>query len=194
LSRPQEGEAFATAKGQNAGYYSNAQNSYTAANADVSDFSDQLAQYKSSNPYVNGGAFQTATNQQLSNTADAAARSAGSRLQGQTERTGGNTAGAVAATEQMQDQNTRDLSSEEAAETQKRIGAGAQYNEGVLNATAKPEEMQASLTGQQLGAAGSALGTEAKAGETPGWEDEFGNAFATSLGKTFGSGGGGSQG
>lgn len=197
MSRGQEGETFATAKGQNAGYYSNAQNSYTNAQADVGDFSDQLASYKASNPYVNGGAFQTATNQQLANTADASARSAGSRLQSQAERTGQNTAGSVAATEQMQQQNTRDLSSEEAAETQKRIGAGAGYNENVLNATAKPEEMEAGLAGQQLGAAGGALGTQQKAGETPSWTDEFGNSLATNLGKAlvFGNknGGGGTQ-
>lgn len=185
MSRSQEGAVVGEAKNQNAGYYSNAQNSYTNAQADVGDFSDQLAQYKASNPYVNGGAFQTATNQQLANTADASARSAGATLQGQAERTGQNTAGSVAATEQMQEQNTRDLSSEEAAQTQKRIGAGAQYNEGVLSATAKPEEMEAQLSGQQAGVGEGTLNTQQKAGETPSWLDEFGNGVASGLGKAL---------
>lgn len=193
MSRSQETQAFNTGQAQNQGYYSNSQNSYSQAQTDVGDYENQLAAYKAGNPYVQGGQFQTATNQQLANTNDAAARSAGAALQGQALRTGQNTAGSIAATENMQQQNTRNLGAEEADATQQRIAGQAGYNQNVLNATAVPEQMEASLSGQQANAAGGALGTEQKAGETPSWMDELGAGLAGSVGqlgsaaiKTFG--------
>ena len=202
MSRGQEGAVVGTSKAQNSTYFNNAQNSYNNAQSDVGDFQKQLSDYKgqvanfsAKNPYVQGGEFQTATNQQTANTADAAARAAGQRLQGQALRTGNNSAGAIAATEEMERQGTRDLSADQARATQQRIQGEAGYNkealganQGVLEATAQPVQMEANLSGQQGNLAGGALSTEQKAGETPSWFDEFGNAFAQSYGNTSAAG------
>jgi len=196
MSRSQESSVVDTAKGQNAGYYNNAQNSYSQAQTDVGNYEKQLADYagdvskfSASNPYVKGGEFQTSTNQQLSNTADAGARSAGEALQGQALRTGQNTAGSIAATEAMEQQGTRDLASEEAKATQQRIGSEAGYNKEALDAnqslvsdTAVPAQLETTLSGQQGSLAGGALSTEEQAAKQPSWMDEFGNTLASGLG------------
>jgi hypothetical protein len=183
MSRGQEGQTFDTSKQQNQGYYDNAQNSYSNAQQDVGDFEKQLSAYASANPYKQGGEFQTNANRVTANTSDAAARSAGNALQSQALRTGQNSAGAIAATEAMQQQNTRDLSAEQAAEGNKRIGNEAEYNKGVLSASAEPAQMETSLAGQQGQLGEGTLGVQEKAAETPSWMDEFGNSFAQSLGK-----------
>lgn len=197
MSRGQENQTFDTASGQNQGYFNNAQNSYSNAQADIgdyqkqlSDYAGQVAKFNSSNPYVQGGEFQTAQNQQLANTADASARAAGEALQGQALRTGQNTAGAIAATENMQQTNERNLAGQEAAATQQRIGSEAGYNEqGVGNeenltkATAVPAQMETTLAGQQGELGNAALSEEEKAAQTPSWMEEFGNALAENVGK-----------
>lgn len=186
MSRSQQTETFDTAKGQNAGYYANSQNSYNQAQGDVGDYQDQLAKYSASNPYKQGGEYQTSTNQILANTSDAAARGAGNTLQSQALRTGQNSAGAVAATEAMQQQNTRNLSGEEAQANQERIGQEAGYNKSALTAAEVPAQLEAGLSGQQGNLGEGTLGVQQKAGDTPSWMDEFGGALAKSLG----SGGG----
>lgn len=184
MSRSDESNVVDTAKDQNAGYYSDAQNSYSNAQTDSADFSKDLASYASENPYGTGGADQTATNQQLTNTSDALARSTGQALQSQALRTGGNTSGAVAATEQMEEANDRTLSGDEASATQDRIGKQAGYNQDVLNATAVPVSQQTALAGQQGQLAGGALSTQAGAAKTPSWLDQFGSTVAVGLGKS----------
>jgi hypothetical protein len=197
MTRQDEKTATKTAATQNAGYYDNAQNSYTNAQTDAASFEKQLGTYgtqvgafSSANPYGQGGTFQTTTNQQLTDTADASARALGTTLQGQALRTGQNTAGGVAAAEQAQEQNERTLSGQEADATQKRIAAGAAYGKealdaqgNLLSATAVPVSQQTTLAGQQANAAEGALGNQVKAGETPSWTDEFGNSVATGLGQ-----------
>jgi hypothetical protein len=190
LSRAQESQAYNTAATEGGGYYNSAQNSYKAATGDISDYQDQLAKYKASNPYVQGGQFQTETNKVISNTNDAAARAAGESLQGQALRTGQNSAGAVAATEKMEQRGARDTSAQEAEAAQKQAGLNAQYNQGVLGATAKPAEMETTLAGQQARAGNVALETQQKAGEQPNWWDEFGEQSAASFGKSLGQGAG----
>ena len=186
MSRGAEAATGATAGKQNAGYYAGSQNSYSQAQNDVGDYQDQLAKYAASNPYVEGGQFQKTTNQVLANTSDAGARAAGDALQAQSLRTGQNSAGAVAATERMQQQGTRDLSAEEAKANQERIGAGAEFNKGVLGATAVPAQLETTLAGQQGQLAEGALGTAQKANAQPGFWDEFGQAFAKNAGGTLG--------
>jgi hypothetical protein len=182
MSRAQETAADTSAAAQNSGYYTNAQNSYANAQQDASNYESQLGSYAAANPYVAGGAYQTATNQQLTDTADASAKALGTTLQGQALRTGQNTSGGVAAAEQTSEANTRALGSEEAAATQSRLASGAQYGQNVLNATGTAEGQQAQLAGQQAGAGNSALGEEVNAAKTPSWTDEFGNALAGRLG------------
>lgn len=192
MSRGQEGAVVGTSKAQNSTYFNNAQNSYNNAQSDVGDFQKQLSDYKgqvanfsAKNPYVQGGEFDTASNRQIANTNDAAARSAGQALQGQALRTGQNSAGAVAATEAMEEQGARDTNAEQARATQQRVQGEAGYNkealgadQSVLSASAEPVQMETQLAGQQGNLAGGALATEAKAAETPSWMDEFGNGLA----------------
>lgn len=186
MSRDQQTATYKTAKGQNAGYYDNAQNSYTQAQQDVGNYEDQLSKYASSNPYVAGGQYQVEGNKAVANTADAAARAAGEALQGQALRTGNNSAGSIAATEKMQQENTRDLSAEEAKMNQDRIGKGADYGHSVLAASSLPAEMETTLSGQQGQLAAGALGTQENAAKQPSWMDEFGSAFGQSLGSGLG--------
>lgn len=152
-----------TSADQNASYFNESQNSYTQAQNAEGDYQDQLAKYASSNPYVQGGQFQTQTNKVLANTADAGAQAAGAQIQGQAERTGQNTAGGIAATEHMQQQNTRNLSGEEAEANQQRIGADAGYNKGVLGATEFPAQFASEMAKNMSGQANSSLDTMAKA-------------------------------
>lgn len=190
LGRGAEDTANSSAASQSTGYYNNSQNSYSNAQTDEGNFETQLGNYGSNvaqvagaNPYGQGGQAQTVTNQQLSNTSGAGAKAAGQTLQAQALRTGQNSNADVAATEQMQEQNTRDLGASEAAATQSRIGSQAGYNQqtlanqqGLLQDTAQPVSAETSLSGQQGNLNQSALGNQIKAGETPSFEDELGNA------------------
>lgn len=190
IGRGAEDTANSTAASQGSGYYNDAQNSYTQAQTDEGNFEKQLGQYGTdvatvagSNPYGQGGQAQTVTNQQLSNAAGAGAKAAGQTLQAQALRTGQNSNADIAATEQMQEQNTRDLGASEAAATQNRIGSEAGYNQqtlanqqGLLQATGQPVAAETALSGQQAGAANSALGQQVQAGATPSFEDMLGKA------------------
>jgi hypothetical protein len=190
VGRGAEDTANSTAAAQSTGYYDNSQNSYSQAQGAEGNFENQLGQYGTdvatfagSNPYGQGGQDQTATNQQLSNTAGAAAASAGQNLQSQALRTGQNSNADIAATEQMQEQNTRNLGAQEASATQSRIGSQAGYNaqalsaqQGALNEYGQPVSAETSLSGQQGNLNQAALGNQIKAGETPSFEDELGSA------------------
>jgi|GEM_PF-2468248 len=187
MSRGQEGTAFDTAKDQNAGYYKNAQTSYNNAQQDITNYQDQLSKFAASNPYKQGGEYQTQQNKSIANTADAAAQAAGQAVQSQAVRTGQNTGGAIAATEAMQEQNERSVADQEATANTQRIGNEAGYNKETLAASAVPAQLESSLYGTSSGAANSALGEEVKSGETPSFLDTLGSSFAQSLGSGVGS-------
>ena len=174
MSRGQENQAFNTASGQNSQFNQNAQQSYAKAQQGVGAYENQLAKFAADNPYVQGGEYQTAENQVLANTSDAAAQSAGQALQGAAVRTGGNPNAAIAATEAMQQANERNLSGQEAQAQQQRIGQEAQYNQSVLNASEVPAQLESGLSGQQANAGNAALGEQVKAGETPSFMEELG--------------------
>lgn len=198
MSRAQESGTGDTAKGRSGTYYNNAQNSYANAQSDVGDYEKQLgdygasiAKFRSSNPFVEGGEFQRDSNQQTANTADAMARSAGETLQGQALRTGQNSAGAIGATEKMEQQNTRDLSADQAKLNQARIGQEAGYNEkgvgmegDLTRATEFPVQAETQLSGQQGALSDANLRDAIEAYQAnPSFSDEFGGAFAKSLGE-----------
>lgn len=175
MSRAQEGQVVQTAGDQNKQFNSNAQTSYTNAQGDISGYQDQLAKFAAANPYGEGGAYQTDENKVLANTADASAQSAGQAIQGAAVRTGQNAGGAIAATENMQQQNERNLSGQEAEAEAGRIGAGAGYGSQVLGASAVPAQLETTLAGQQAGAGNQALGVDQSASQTPSFLDELGN-------------------
>jgi hypothetical protein len=197
MSRSQTTGAADTAKDRSGTFYTDSQNSYANAQADVGnyekslgDYAAKVAKFQSSNPYVKGGQFDTASNQQTANTADAMARSAGEALQGQSLRTGENSAGAIGATEKMQEQNTRDLSADQAKLNQQRIGGEAAYNEkgvgmqgDVTKATEFPVAAETALSGQQGNLSEEELKNAMQAYESaPSFGDQFGGAFAKGLG------------
>ncbi len=201
MSRGQENQVVNTSSDQNKQFNENAQQAYTGAETalsteqgDIGQYQDQLAKFAASNPYTAGGAYQTAQNKVLANTADAAAQRAGQTLQSQATRTGQNAGGAIAATEAMQQQNTRDLSADQSKANAERIGAGADYGSKVLSASSVPASLegalaaeQGKLTGTEADAGNAALGIDQKASEQPSFLDTLGSSFAQSFGSGIGS-------
>lgn len=190
MSKSQEATATGDAKNQNLQFNKNAQSSYTQAQSDIGDYEGQLAKYAGSNPYVAGGEYQTAQTQQAADTAAAGAQQANQAIQSAAVRSGENPTAAIAAGEQVAENNARTQTAEEAQQTQQRLGLMSGYNQNVLNATAVPEQMEATLAGQQAGAGNSALGQEVDAAKTPSYLDQLvsgsiaaGDAFAGAAAK-----------
>lgn len=194
MSRGQENQVVNESQQQNANAVNNAQKSYTAAQGDIGSYQTQLGEYAAANPYTQGGQFQTEQNKVLSNTADAAGEAAGQAMQSQAVRTGQNAGGAIAGTEATAQANERALAAQEATAEQQRIGSQAGYNQNVLQATAKPVQMETGLTGQQLNAQTAALSTQEKAAQQPSIGDQLlsgtlaaGQSFARGLGSKVGA-------
>jgi hypothetical protein len=187
MSRGQQSQIFQTTSGQQGQAFGNAENSLSLAQTDVGDYQSQLGKYAAANPYGEGGEFQSAQNQVLANTADASAQAAGAKLQGIAERTGQNPAGAISATEAMQQGNERSLASQEAAANAERLGAGAQYGKSVLQGYGEVPGMEEGIAKGYSGLYGTALGEEEQAAKTPSFGDELGDAFAQNLGKGLSS-------
>ncbi len=173
MTRGQESDVNTTAADQNSKFNQNAQQSYTDAQGDVSNYQQQLAQFAAANPYGQGGALQTAQNQVTANTADAASQAAGEALQSAAVRTGQNASGAIGATTAVDEANTRNLMQTQAGNDASRINAGAQYGKDVLSASSLPATLEAGLSSQQAGAGNTALETQQKAAETPSVGEEL---------------------
>jgi hypothetical protein len=188
MSRAQQGQVFKQTQGEQGTAFSDSENAYTKAQTDIGNYQSQLGKYAASNPYTQGGEFQTDTNRVLANTADSSATSAGARLQGIAARTGQNPGGATAATEEMQNQNERNLGGQEAEAERMRLGEKANYDKGVLTATAAPVSMEESIASGQAGMFGHALGAESDAAKTPSFMDTLGDSFANNLGKAMATG------
>lgn len=191
MTKSQSNQAFNTASGDNSKAASNAQSSYQAAQQDVGDYQSQLAKFASSNPFSAGGEYQTAQDQALASTAAAGSQAAQQAAQSAAVRNGSNPAAAIAAGTQAQIQNTQNQMGDVAQANQSRISQGAQYGQDVLQASAVPEQMEAALTGQQLGAQDSSLEDETNASKTPSFWQEFGQGVASSAGQAIGKGIGG---
>ncbi len=194
MSRAQQGQVFSTGQAENKNYNADANSSFSNAQGDITGYGDALSAFKAANPYVTGGAAETAENQSIADTAAAGSQAAGEALQSQAVRTGQNAGGAIAATENIAEQNDRNLMSEEAKATEQRLGAGTGYGEAVLSGTGTQEGMQASLADQEAKTAQGALGSEEQAAQTPSFLDELGqgliqtgvgfaSGFGTGLGK-----------
>lgn len=200
MSRGQQGQVFGTGtKEANTlnpmanTSFTNAQTDLNTTQSDINSYGDALNAFKAANPYVTGGEFQTAQDQQLADTAAGQAEAAGQTLQSQAVRTGQNAGGAIAATEKMQQENERNLAGQEAAATEARLGAKTGYGEAVLGGTANKEGMQAGLAKEQgaLGAEEGGLAADnlkiaEGAAQTPSFFDTLGSSFAGALGKTLG--------
>lgn len=189
MSRAQQGQLFNTATGQNKTLSQEGQTSFNTANQDINNFSQDVGAFKAANPYGQGGVAQTAENQALSDTAAGQASAAGQALQGQAVRTGQNAGGAIAATENMQEQNQRALGGQEAAATQQRLAADTGYNQTALQGAGQVENMQNQLGQEETSAAQGTLGTAEQAAQTPSFFDELGQGLITA-GSNFAGGAG----
>lgn len=173
MSRSQQSQTFDTAQQQNQQNETTAQNAEKTAQQDIGNYESQLSKFASSNPYVQGGEFQTATNKELADTANSTANAAKAQEQSLARRTGQNPQAAVAAGEAEQQNAQRTLANQQAEETQNRVGKEAGYNQQVLNASAQPFSMENSLGALAAGQANSELGTQEKAAETPSFMDQL---------------------
>lgn len=182
MSRAQQSDVISTAKGQNATDFSNAQSSYGGTENAINDYTKNLAQFTSGNPYTKGGEYDQTINTGLANASDAGANSLAGALQSQTARTGQNSAAALATAKSGAQQNTRDLSSSLANAQQQRIAGETGYNTTALGASSTPIGANQNLYSTASGAAGGALNTQAGASATPGFWDQVGNSFAKTLG------------
>lgn len=186
MSRAESTNTYNTASDQNTQNNTNSQNSYTQAQQDANDYQTSLSNYAAANPYVQGGQDQTVTNQQLSNTSDAAAQAAGQAMQSQAVRTGTNAAGSIAGTEASEQANERTLGGDEASATQQRIGSSAGYDQSVLGATATGEQQEAGLTGTEGQLAEGDLNAENTASaNNKSFMDTLGSSFASGLGNVL---------
>ena len=183
MSRSQQTNVYDTAKQEESQNEAATQKSQQQAQQDIGNFTSALSKYAASNPYVQGGEFQTSENKMLSNTADANADSARAMLQSQAQRTGQNPAAANAAAEEIARQSQRTLSGQEGQAEKERIGSEAGYNKNVLDESKTPEQMQEQLAALQQGAAASELSEEEQAAAgNKSFGDTFGGTFASGLG------------
>ena len=174
MSRAQQGQVLSTAQGENTTYNQNAQDAFTKAGQDINSYSAAVGKFQAANPYVQGGQAETAENQQTADTAAGMGESAGQAIQSAAVRTGQNPAGAIAATEKMQQQNERSLVGDQAKATESRLASDTGYQAAGLEGLSKVQGMQDTLAQQQAAAAQGALGTEEQAAQTPSFLDELG--------------------
>jgi hypothetical protein len=208
MSRAQEGQVVDTAKSQNQTLNANSTTAFGAVpgdiatqQGDVNNFQSQLGKFAAANPYVQGGEFQTAQNQQLADTAAGVSDATKQAVEGASVRTGANVGGAVAGAEEAAQQAQRTMGGQVAGANQERIGQEAGYNEKALGGYQVVPGMQGQVTGQQEqlanqqgDLAAGALSTDEKASEMPSWlEDEnaminkSAEGFAQGVGQGLGS-------
>jgi hypothetical protein len=186
MSRDQQGKVFGQSDYNSQNLESESQTGFKTAGQDINNFSNDVGAFKAQNPYVQGGTVQTAQNQQLSDVASGAGASAGQALQSSAVRGGQNAGQSIAATKNIQQENTRALMGDEAAATQGRAAAGTAYTGDVLKGEGEVENMQDQLAQQEGGLGEGYLGIAQKAGETPSFWDTVGSSFGAGLGSTFG--------
>jgi hypothetical protein len=186
MSRAQEQQVGLTASADSASDQNAAHGALQDENQDISNYQQQLSKLAASNPYAEGGEFDTATDQKLSGVADAGSGAISNQLQTQAARTGENAGSAVATSAEAARANERQLSSDEAGATQERIGDESAYNNQVQNDEAVPAELKAGEYSTATGGADSTLGTAAQASGQPGFWDTLGSNYAQGLGQSAG--------
>jgi hypothetical protein len=187
MSRAQQAQVGSTAAGENQTFNQDATNSFKTTQGDIGDYATAVGAFRAQNPYGQGGQAETAENQEIADTAAGGAQAAGSALQSAAVRTGQNTGGAIAATEDMQAQNERALAGQEATATQQRLAADTGYNTTALNATAAIPGMENQVANEEANASQGALNTQEQAAQTPSFLDELGQGLITA-GSNFAGG------
>jgi hypothetical protein len=179
MSRAQQSGVLATANANQATNETNAQNQFSATQGAIGNYGNQLAKFVSGNPYTQGGEYDQTINTGLANTSDAGSNSLKGALQAQAKLTGQNSAADAATAASNAQQNTRNLSADQAQAQQQRISSQAGYNQTALGASSTPIQANQALYGTASGAAQGDLSTAASMAATPGFWDEVGNSIAS---------------
>lgn len=188
MSRAQQSALIDTAKADTAADQTAATTARTAESADIGNYQAQLSKFAASNPYTQGGEYDTSEDKKLSGVADAGSAAIANQENLIAKRTGQNAAAPEAIAAEAARANQRDLSAEEGQTTQTRIADEAGYNQQVQSDTAVPAELEQGIYNTSLGGADATLNTQAGASSTPGFWDTLGDSFASALGKTAGGG------
>lgn len=192
MSRSQSTSVYDTATDDSKTQQTQSQAALADAQGDISEYKDNVAKFNAANPYGDGGEAQTATNQVTANTADSTAKAYGNMLQEQAQRTGENASAANASAEAIAEQSQRDLSATQAGAVADRLKNDASYKQAGLEAGTVPISAETTLSGQQGQLSSANLNTaQGAAAANKSFWDQFGGAFATSLGSTLAGGGGG---
>lgn len=179
MSRGDQKQVLNTATAENTAYNTNAQTAFNKAQGDVGTFQSQLAKFAGANPYVEGGQYATSQNQTLADTANAGANATAQAIQSAAVHGGANPAQAIAASEEVAQQNQRNLGVADANANQTRIGSEVGYNEKTLGGYQTAQQMQDQLAQQQGTLANSALDTAENAAKQPSFMDELGQGILT---------------
>ena len=182
MSRAQEGQVFGTAGDQNAAYNKNATTSFNTAQNDIDTYGKAVGSFQAANPNVQGGAAETAENQEIADTSAGQAQRLGQALQGSAVRGGQNPGAAIAAGKEITAENTRAGMGAEAAATQSRLGAGTSYNEAGLKGLGEQTTMQSELADEQGKLAQGALATEGSV-SAAATNESFMDEIATGTGR-----------
>lgn len=186
MTRPQQGQVFNTATGENTTNEQTAQNAEQQQQTGVNNYQSAISQYASKNPYVQGGEDQTAQNQVTANTSDAAASALKANLQQQAQRTGQNPNAANATAASGAEAIARNLGATQGADAASRIGSEAGYNQNVLSATGQVPGMEGQIASEAGGQANQQLGTAEQAANQPSFADMLTNSLISAGGQVAG--------
>lgn len=190
MSRAQQSDVLSQATDASKSDQTAADTARTAETADIGNYKAQLSKFAASNPYTQGGEYDTAEDKKLSSVADAGSAAIANQEGLIAKRSGMNAAAPAAIAAEAARANQRDLSAEEGQTTQTRIADKAGYDQQVQGDEAIPAQLEQGLYSTSLGGGNQALGTEGSVAATPGFFDTLGDSFAAALGKTAGGGNG----
>jgi len=177
MSRAQQGAIESTQTKNAADSTTAATKSQANEQSDINNETSQLAKFSADNPYVQGGAFQTAQNQTIAGAADATAGATRAGEQALATRTGLNPQAAVAAGEAAAQSAQRTAVAEQGDATTSRLASGADYNQKAISDANAITGQQASLSSNLTGEAQGQLSTAEQAAQTPSFMDELGQGL-----------------
>jgi hypothetical protein len=166
MSRAQAGDVITQAGDEDKSYNQNATTSFNTAQGDVDTYGKAVGSFQAANPYIQGGAAQTAENQQITDTSAGQAQRLGQALQGSAVRGGQNPGAAIAAGKEITAENTRAAMGAEAGATEARLGAGTTYAEAGLKGLGEQATMQDKMAEEQGQLAQGALSTQEKSADS----------------------------
>lgn len=177
MSRSQQNQVFNTGMANSKQDQGNAQTAFTGAETGINDFNANLAKYNSANPYTKGGEFATDESNINAGRANADASAVRDSLDRHGKTSGENTSGYASNVVSATRQATLDEADAQAKSDAARLGEDVKYRQFGVDASKFPVQAQTALSGQNLNAADSSLGTAESAAKAPSvWDELWGNA------------------